>query len=434
MITNSLYVGSSSTGNGRYELSGSGLLGAYDQYIGKGGTGTFSHSGGTNMVSTTLYLGYDSTGSGTYELSDTATVSSSSEYIGCWGIGTFTQTGGTNAMTKGMTLGLSSGGSGTYNLNGGTLILSSLVQVWGSATFNFGGGTLQANGALSTAVPMNLTGIGGNANVDTNGNTVTLSGIISGTAGINKLGANTLTLSTANSYTGPTKILAGTLSLSKSGKLDGSNTIDVDSGAVFDVSAVSGGFILDSTQTLQGAGKIFGNLTVNGIHAPGVSSSGKSNLPEPLGLAETTKGIETIQGNYSLLGQLQIELMGTTAGTGYDQVLLSGSGTYNTCLSGLFLLDWTDMKGSSDSTKLWVLKNDTAGTLSGTFSNYANGAALGNYDGHDWCIWYGADSATGNLTGGNDVVIAAVPEPAGIILVGLAIISFLAYSWQRKRK
>ncbi|MGA2798672.1 MAG: PEP-CTERM sorting domain-containing protein [Thermoguttaceae bacterium] len=183
--------------------------------------------------------------------------------------------------------------------------------------------------------------------------------------------------------------------------------INVAGGATFNVSTVSGGFDLLASQTLKGSGKIIGNLTVHGIHAPGDSP-----------------GIETVQGNYNVLGQLEIELAGTAPGTGYDQVLISGAGPYNATLAGTLALDWTGLGGSSDSTLLWILENDTAGTLSGAFGNYANGDLLGNYDGRNWLIWYGADAATGNLAGGNDVVIAAVPEPGVIFLLlsaGLAI-------------
>jgi hypothetical protein len=156
-------------------------------------------------------------------------------------------------------------------------------------------------------------------------------------------------------------------------------------------------------------------VTINGIHAPGDSP-----------------GVETVQGNYNMLGQLQIEIKGTTAGTGYDQVLLSGSSAYNATLGGTLTLNWADMNGSTDSTQLWILENDTAGTLSGVFSNYANGASLGNYDGHDWYIWYGADAATGNLTGGNDVLISAVPEPSMIVLLMTAALGIGVGSFQRK--
>ena len=96
--------------------------------------------------------------------------------------------------------------SGTYNLNGGTLVTASISRGNGTALFNFGGGTLQASGAFTSSLPMTLSGNGGNANVNTNGNAVTLSGQLSGPAGLNKLGSSTLTLTAENTYTGPTTI------------------------------------------------------------------------------------------------------------------------------------------------------------------------------------------------------------------------------------
>lgn len=109
----------------------------------------------------------------------------------------------------------------------------------------------------------------------------------------------------------------------------------------------------------------------------------------------------------------------------------NGSSNYNATLGGTLSLDWTGMNGSADTTQLWILKNDTAGTLSGTFGNYANGASLGSHDGREWYLWYGADAATGNLTGGNDVVINTVPEPAGIVLLGFAACG-LFFAWRKR--
>jgi fibronectin-binding autotransporter adhesin len=274
----------------------------------------------------------------------------------------------------------------SINIDQGTLNL-------GAITGNFGSFSIRD----SSGVPALIIGSSTNS---------TFAGSIAdnlGTGSLKKIGSSKLTLSGPCSYTGSTLITAGTLALGSSGTL-GSSLITVESGANFDVSALTGGYILGPSQKINGSGTIVGDLTINGIHAPG-------NSP----------GIETVQGNYNLLGELQIELLGTTVGTGYDQVLLSGgASSHNATLGGTLSLDWTGMAGSSDSTKLWILKNDTAGTLSGTFSNYANGAMVGNYDGRDWFIWYGANAATGNLTGGNDVVLAAVPEPAAMTLLGLA--------------
>ena len=124
--------------------------------------------------------------------------------------------------------------SGTYSLTGGTLILKSLSKGSGTAAFNFGGGTLQANGTLSTSLPMTLTGTGGNANIDTAGYTITLSGQLSGPGGLNKIGLGTLILSGVNNYTGDTDVSAGVLSLTHPDLYDGSS-VSVGPGALLNL-------------------------------------------------------------------------------------------------------------------------------------------------------------------------------------------------------
>jgi autotransporter-associated beta strand protein len=214
--TMSLSVGSYSGHTGTYNLS-SGLLSAAREAVGDwDGTGLFVQTGGTNIVSGGLYLGYGYTqwpnASGSYSLSS-GLLSAPSEYVGWTGIGSFTQTGGTNTCSSGLTLALNAGSNGTYNLNGGTLVASSLFAGSGTAAFNFGGGTLQAKSGFSTMLPMMLTGNGGNANVDTAGYAVTLSGPLSGPGGLSKLGSGTLTLTGPNAYNGVAVIKAGTLAV-----------------------------------------------------------------------------------------------------------------------------------------------------------------------------------------------------------------------------
>ena len=122
-------------------------------------------------------------------------------------------------------------GTGTLNLTGGLLSVQSLAAGTntGTALFNFGGGTLQARDADMSldALPVALTGIGGNATLDTNGHTVTLSGTVSGTAstgGLTKVGDGTLVLNGANSYTGATDVQAGTLALGDSATFTNAGT------------------------------------------------------------------------------------------------------------------------------------------------------------------------------------------------------------------
>ena len=180
-----------------YSLGGTGMLTVYCPfYVGYSGSGDFSQSGGTNSVVNSLYLGYYSAGTGTFELSNTGQLSAFGESVGFYGIGIFTQSGGTNTLSGGtLSLGCYAGSGGRYNLNGGALVLSALTAGSGTAAFNFGGGTLRASGTLTTSLPMTLTGIGGNANVDTAGHAVMLSGQLSGPGGLNKLDTGTLTLS-----------------------------------------------------------------------------------------------------------------------------------------------------------------------------------------------------------------------------------------------
>ena len=64
---------------------------------------------------------------------------------------------------------------------------------------------------------MTLTGSGGNGNINTSGYAVTLSGVLSGSGGLNLLGAGTLTLTASNTYSGGTTISAGTLQVGNGG-------------------------------------------------------------------------------------------------------------------------------------------------------------------------------------------------------------------------
>jgi hypothetical protein len=155
-------------GNAAYSLSGSGYLSVNatfsssgatnygEEYIGSYGTGTFTHSGGTNN-SVYLSIGGYAGGSGTYSLSGNGYLSvnqangNSSEYVGDSGTGLFVQTGGTNSCGY-LAVGNGTSGIGTYSLSGsGYLSATSTysatsysqenVGVYGLGTFTHSGGT-----------------------------------------------------------------------------------------------------------------------------------------------------------------------------------------------------------------------------------------------------------------------------------------------------
>jgi len=148
------------------------------------------------------------------------------------------------------------------------------------------GGVVVAGGA-TIAHDVTLTGTGGVFN--TTANTL-VSGAIGGTGGLWKNGAGTLTLGGVTNYTGNTNIEAGTL---------------IANGTL--TSAVR----ILKNGTLGGDANITGGLTNLGTLAPG-------NSP----------GTVNVTGNYLEAGTLDIEVWGLTPDTQHDQVLVSGTATF----------------------------------------------------------------------------------------------------------
>src|SRR6516164_1241178 len=139
--------------------------------------------------------------------------------------------------------------TGGTPLNEGTLAVGSNTAL-GTGTLTLADGTtLQA--AANRLALANAMQLLGDATVDTQSNTMTLSGSISGTGGLDKIGSGTLILTSASTYTGDTNVNEGVLTVT--GSL---------------VSAVS----VNEGGTLTGTGTI-GGLSVGsgGIVAPGNS-------------------------------------------------------------------------------------------------------------------------------------------------------------------
>ncbi len=187
---------------------------------------------------------------------------------------------GTNTYSGGTKLGYNSGGTvisftGTVYFNNDSAFGTGPIQMFASSqnytlvaegsnpititnpftavvgtninfTGNTGGLTLAGNWTLGAAIP----GIGINANA------VTISGIMSGTGGLNKFGTAALKLTGANTYTGVTTISNGSLTIGVTGSIGSSSRIRIIPGAngsVLDVSA-NNLWTLGSSTTLFVAG------------------------------------------------------------------------------------------------------------------------------------------------------------------------------------
>jgi len=130
------------------------------------------------------------------------------------------------------------------------------------------GSAYAAGDALTVAF---LGGGGGGATANTPALAANRSG------GLTKSGAGTLTLTNANTYSGPTIIGAGRLALSGAGAIANSAVITISNSATFDVSDASG-YTLGPAQVLQGVGTVNGAVTVNGTITPGLGAIGTLTL------------------------------------------------------------------------------------------------------------------------------------------------------------
>ena len=92
---------------------------------------------------------------------------------------------------------------------------------------------------------------------------LTLSGTLGGPGGLTKNGTNQLTLTGATTYTGPTAISNGVLSLTGPATLSASSFFEIATGATLDASGLASGlFTLSATSTLTGGGTLAGSLSV----------------------------------------------------------------------------------------------------------------------------------------------------------------------------
>jgi fibronectin-binding autotransporter adhesin len=190
------------------------------------------------------------------------------------GVGLLTLSGA-NAFTGGTTLNLGTltiGTGGTLGAATGTLSVNNTNTAAGkNVILNLNTAADTTVGSLSGTIATPSSGAN-TATINTQvGRTFTINqtadatyaGVIAG-AGNVTLGSSsthTLTLSGVNTYTGETKVAAGTLALTGSGSIANSTTITVDAGATLDVSGTTSGLLtLGSGQTLAGAGTIAGDL------------------------------------------------------------------------------------------------------------------------------------------------------------------------------
>ena len=418
--------------------------GASDTRIGYFGTGSLTISNGATYALTQatniLAIGYDTSGSrgtvtvtgigsnltsdgvlgmggGTLNVEEGATVTFNSPNLAYVGGATATVnigSGGTLTLNS-ILLGANLGTTDTLNLNdGGTLVLGgangpALMTSGNNALVNFAGGTLKSQGTHSLTVSANVHLADGTASaIDTNGQTGTVSGVLSGSGSLAKAGAGTLTLTGANTFTGGLSISAGTLALGADGSIATSSGVNLGTTAspgTFDLTAKTGGFGFGASQTLTGVGTVRlapgQALTVAGTLAPG-------NSP----------GLLTVDGDLVLTGTstTTMELGGLARGTDYDAHNVGGGLTFGGTLEVTLLNGFTP--GAGNSFQLFNASSFGGGFAQLDLPDLAPGLS--------WDLDLLLGAGTLQVVGG------AIPEPASF--AGLLGAAGLLRSLTRRRR
>ncbi|EBI9515436.1 AIDA autotransporter-like protein ShdA [Salmonella enterica] len=370
-----------------------------------GGTFDNAISGSGNVVKSgdgTLTLSGSNTYTGGTLISDGTLVASNVEALG------------TGDVTNDATLALNTGGDFTNNISGsGQVVKSGDDTLTLSGANSYTGGTLISSGTL---VATNVDALGSgdvtdNATLELNTGG-TFDNAISGSGNVVKSGADTLTLSGSNSYTGGTTISGGTLVASNvealgTGDVTNNATLELNTGGDFINNIGGTGRVEksgDETLTLSGSNSYTGGTTISGgtLVASNVEALGTGDVTNNATLELNTGGdfINNIGGT------------GRVEKSGDDTLTLSGSNTYTggTLINGGTLVaSNVEALGTGDVTDNATLALNTGGT----FDNAISGSGQVVKSGDETLTLSGTNSYTGGTTISGGTLVATNVEALG---------------------
>ncbi|ENL6000662.1 autotransporter-associated beta strand repeat-containing protein [Salmonella enterica] len=314
---------------------------------------------------------------------------------------------GTGDVTDNAVLELNTGGdfdnaisgSGQVEKSGdGTLTLS------GSNTYT-GGTTINDGTLIATSVDALGSGdVTDDATLELNTGG-TFDNAIGGSGNVVKSGADTLTLSGSNSYTGGTTISGGTLVASNvealgTGDVTNNATLELNTGGDFINNIGGTGRVEksgDDTLTLSGSNTYTGGTLINGgtLVASNVEALGTGDVTDNATLELNTGG--TFDNAISGSGQV--------VKSGDDALTLSGSNTYTggTIISGGTLVATNvDALGTGDVTDNATLELNTGGT----FDNAISGSGQVVKSGDKTLTLSGSNTYTGGTTINDGTLVA----------------------------
>jgi FlaG/FlaF family flagellin (archaellin) len=209
---------------------------------------------------------------------------------------------------------------------------------------------------------------------------------------------------------------SGRLILSSSGSWTNTRALDVQAGTLLvngSMGSSTHAVNVTNGASLGGTGSIAREVSVSGTLAPGAS----------VGTLEITDDANLNDGS-----TFQIELDGTSPGDGagfYDQLLVSGDAD----ISGTVTLDLILVSGFTPQADdvFYILTQGGSEALA-AFDGYAEGYEfnLGDAPAQITYLanWTGSQAGS-SITGGNDIAIMVIPEPASLTLLAVAGLAVL---------
>ncbi len=241
--------------------------------------------------------------SGNLVLSGTANTNTGTTSIGN---GTLTVNTGSALGTGNLTLSQTSTNATTVILNNAAQSIGTLTSSWAALT-----------GTIAQTLTLNSTTLTINQSADSTfgvGSVATLTSVITGTGSIIKEGTGTLTLTSANSYSGATTVNAGTLVTSGAGVISGD--ITVASGATL---------TLGTVQTITSLAAN-GTVNVNVAETLGsLSGSGAVNANAAITVANTSPAVSSFTGTFTGSSALNKSGTGTLSFGGNNSSSYSGA-------------------------------------------------------------------------------------------------------------
>jgi autotransporter-associated beta strand protein len=339
----------------------------------------------------------------------------------------------------------------TLNLNGGAFTTASGGGSTLASFSSTGGGDVTVSGASLTVggnvaysvgdANKSLTLTGGTVSLGSSTRTFTvaddadlaaevvISSVLSSGGGFTKTGLGVMRLTGVNTYTGATAVSAGKLEVAGSGNINSTSGITVAAGgSLFYNSSVA----LTRAPTLNGSGgsraQLGGSSTINAAvtlnSLDDVLSPGNSPGILTFGTSQTWQ-------SYTYEWEVN-DWTGTTAGTNFDRIDITGSLDLSGSSYVLDILSLTsgnvagNVPNFSETNRSWTILTTTGGITGFSAGNWSlNTTGFTNSTTGSWSI---SKALNNNDLQLNYTVTVIVPEPSTLLLggIGLAVTGWAA--------